>query len=66
MDSFYMPNLRPLALSLGVSLALLVPAHDAFAAKKKAARAPAVSAQCTDFHDVTNAAWLKANPVPQT
>lgn len=61
-----MPTLRPLAISLGVSLAMLVPVHDALAAKKRAARAPAVSAQCTDFHDATNAAWLKANPVPQT
>ena len=62
-----MPNLRPLAISLGISLALLVPAHDALAAKKKAAaRAPAVSAQCTDFFDATTAEWYKANPVPQT
>ncbi|GAB3054934.1 M13 family metallopeptidase [Stenotrophomonas tumulicola] len=61
-----MPNLRPLAISLGVSLAMLFPAHDALAAKKKAARAPAVTAQCTDFYDYSNAAWLKANPVPQT
>ncbi len=61
-----MPNLRPLAISLGVSLAVLVPAHHALAAKKKAARAPAVSAQCTDFFDATTAEWYKANPVPQT
>ncbi|KAG1299748.1 hypothetical protein G6F63_016880 [Rhizopus arrhizus] len=41
-----MPNFRPLAIALGISLATLVPTHDAFAAaKKKAARAPAVSAQ---------------------
>ena len=62
-----MSNLRPLALSLGVSLAMLVPLHDAQAAKKRAAaRAPAVSAQCTDFYEASNADWLKANPVPQT
>ena len=61
-----MPNFRPLAIALGISLATLVPTHDAFAAKKKAARAPAVSAQCSDFYDATNAGWLKANPVPQT
>ncbi|HEL2958827.1 TPA: M13 family metallopeptidase [Stenotrophomonas maltophilia] len=61
-----MPNFRPLAIALGISLATLVPTHDAFAAKKKAARAPAVSAQCSDFYDATNADWLKANPVPQT
>lgn len=46
-----MPNFRPLAIALGISLATLVPTHDAFAAaKKKAARAPAVSAQCSDFY----------------
>lgn len=61
-----MPNFRPLAIALGISLATLVPTHDAFAAKKKAARAPAVSAQCSDFYDATNAGWLKANQVPQT
>jgi putative endopeptidase len=61
-----MPNFRPLAIALGISLATLVPTHDAFAAKKKAARAPAVSAQCSDFYDATNAGWLKTNPVPQT
>ena len=62
-----MPNFRPLAIALGLSLASLVIAHDAHAApKKKAARAPAVSAQCSDFYDANNAAWLKANPVPQT
>ncbi len=61
-----MPNFRPLAIALGISLATLVPTHDAFAAKKKAARAPAVSAQCSDFYDATNSGWLKANPVPQT
>ncbi|HAL22147.1 MAG TPA: peptidase M13, partial [Stenotrophomonas sp.] len=61
-----MPNFRPLAVALGISLATLVPTHDAFAAKKKAARAPAVSAQCSDFYDATNAGWLKANPAPQT
>lgn len=61
-----MPNLRPLAIALGVSLAMLVPAQHAVAARKKAARAPAVSAQCTDFHEASNADWMKANPVPQT
>ncbi|WP_448130560.1 hypothetical protein [Stenotrophomonas rhizophila] len=63
-----MSNLRPLAIALGLSLASLVIAHDAHAAPKKkaAARAPAVSAQCSDFYEATNATWLKANPVPQT
>ncbi|KAF1015918.1 MAG: Neutral endopeptidase [Stenotrophomonas maltophilia] len=61
-----MPNFRPLAIALGISLATLAPTHVAFAAKKKAAAAPSVSAQCSDFYDTTNAGWLKANPVPQT
>jgi len=62
-----MPNLRPLAIALGLGLATLVVTDASAAPKKKAAgRAPAVSAQCSDFYDVTNAGWLKANPVPQT
>jgi putative endopeptidase len=66
MDLLYMPNFRPLAVALGLSLVTLVAANDAHAApKKKAARAPAASAQCTDFYEATNAAWLKSNPVPQ-
>lgn len=62
-----MPNLRPLAIALGLGLATLVVTDASAAPKKKAAsRAPAVSAQCSDFHDATNAGWLKANPVPQS
>jgi len=62
-----MPNLRPLAIALGLGLATLVVTDASAAPKKKAAsRAPAVSAQCSDFHDATNAAWLKANPAPQS
>mgnify|MGYP000856117058 CR=1 FL=1 len=62
-----MPTFRPLAIALGISLVTLAAAPDAHAAKKRAAaRAPAVSAQCSDFYDATNADWLKANPVPQT
>ncbi len=61
-----MPTFRPLAVALGIALVTLVPANPAAAAKKKAARAPAVSAQCTDFYEASNATWLKANPVPQT
>ncbi len=61
-----MPTLRPLALALGFSLTALLTAPDADAARKKAAKAPAVPPACTDFYDYTNAAWLKANPVPQT
>lgn len=61
-----MPNLRPLAIALGLGLATLVVTDASAAPKKKAAaRAPAVSAQCSDFYDATNAGWLKANPVPQ-
>ena len=60
-----MPNLRPLSLALGFGLAVLAAPHADAATKKKAA-APAVSPACSNFHDVANAAWLKANPVPQT
>jgi len=56
-----MPNFRPLAIALGISLATLVPTHDAFATKKKAARAPAVSAQCSDFYDAPlGSSWSTA------
>ncbi|OEZ01062.1 MULTISPECIES: M13 family metallopeptidase [Stenotrophomonas] len=62
-----MPNLRPLAIALGLGLATLVVTDASAAPKKKAAsRAPAVAAQCSDFYDATNTGWLKANPVPQT
>jgi len=65
MDSLHMPNVRPLSLALSFGLAALLSAPGADAARKKAAPAPAVSPACTDFHDQANAAWLKANPVPQ-
>lgn len=62
-----MPNLRPLPLALALGLVAALSSPGAEAARKKApARAPAVSPACTDFHDVANADWLKANPVPQT
>ncbi|MGV8959308.1 MAG: M13 family metallopeptidase [Stenotrophomonas sp.] len=62
-----MPNVRPLSIALAFSLATLLSAPDATAASKKApAKAAAASAACTDFYDVANADWLKANPVPQT
>lgn len=61
-----MPTIRPLAIALGISLVTLVSANDALAAKKRAARAPAVTAQCSDFYESANATWLKANPVPQS
>ncbi len=39
---------------------------DAYAAKKKkkAAKAPTVSAVCSDFYSDANASWLTANPLP--
>ncbi|KAF1718326.1 peptidase M13 [Pseudoxanthomonas yeongjuensis] len=63
-----MPHLR-LALSKPtlLALALLVAfgATDAEAAKKKKkAKAPAVSAECSDFYTSANDAWFKANPLP--
>ena len=62
-----MPNVRPLSLALSLSLVALLSSPDADAARKRKAPAtPAVSPACTDFHDLTNANWLKANPVPQT
>lgn len=62
-----MPNVRPLTLALAFSLVTMLSTNDAQAARKKpAARAPAVSAACTDFYETTNGNWLKANPVPQT
>lgn len=62
-----MPNVRPLSLALAFGLVTLLSTSDAEAARKKAsARAPAVSAACTDFYTSANADWLKANPVPQT
>ncbi len=53
-----------------LALALLVAlgSGDAFAQKKSkkapAKKAPAVSAECTDFYAAANADWLKANPLP--
>lgn len=62
-----MPNVRPLSLALALSLVTVLSSSDAEAARKKApARAPAASAACTDFYEMANADWLKANPVPQT
>ncbi|HEX7803125.1 MAG TPA: M13 family metallopeptidase [Pseudoxanthomonas sp.] len=50
---------------LAFALVLALGANEAQAAKKKKApRAPAVSADCTDFYASANAAWLKANPLP--
>ena len=63
-----MPHLR-LALSkptlLALALVVAFGATDAQAAKKKKkAKAPAVSAECTDFYTSANAAWFTANPLP--
>ena len=50
---------------LAFALVLALGANEAQAAKKKKApKAPAVSADCTDFYSSANAAWLKANPLP--
>jgi putative endopeptidase len=50
---------------LAFALILALGANQAQAAKKKKApKAPAVSAECTDFYTSANAAWLKANPLP--
>ena len=63
-----MPTPRPLALALILALAAGVAAPDGHAAKKSAkkAKAPAVSATCSDFYAVANADWLKANPMPES
>ena len=62
-----MSHLR-LALSkptlLALALVAAFGATDAQAAKKKKAKAPAISAECSDFYSNANAAWLKANPLP--
>ena len=64
-----MPQLRN-ALSkpslLAFALVAVLGTTDASAAakKKKAPKAPAVSAECTDFYTAANAAWLTANPLP--
>jgi putative endopeptidase len=61
-----MPTPRPLALALIIALAAGMAAPEGHAAKKpaKQAKAPAVSAACTDFYANANAEWLNANPMP--
>jgi putative endopeptidase len=62
-----MPNARPLALAVALGLIALASTADAAPKKKRAAaKAPVVSAACTDFYDYANADWLKSNPLPQT
>ncbi len=46
---------------LAFALVIALGSPQAEAARKKSARAPAVSAQCSDFHASANADWLKAN-----
>ena len=62
-----MPHLRNVLSKptlLALALVVAFGATDAQAAKKKKAKAPAVSAECTDFYASANAAWLTANPLP--
>ena len=62
-----MSRAKPLALALLVALTATATAPDAFAQKKKAARkakAPAISAECSDFYTATNAAWLSSVTAP--
>ncbi len=64
-----MTQLRHARTPTLLALALLVAlgSGDALAATKKkkaAAKAPAVSAECSDFYAAANADWLKTNPLP--
>ena len=53
----------PTLIAFALVIALGAPDAEA-QRKKRAARAPAVSAECTDFYTATNADWLKKNGVP--
>src|SRR5690606_41801199 len=55
-------RIRPLALALGLGLAVAAASPAAGAQRKRAGRAPAVPAQCTDFYAQANADWLQAHP----
>lgn len=61
---------RPLAFAVILAVAAGLAAPDAIAQKKKPAakkaKAPVVSAACTDFYQEANAGWLAANPMPAT
>ena len=62
-----MPHLHPAFCKpalLTLALVAALGSGDAYAAKKKAARAPAANAECSNFYDSANADWLKANPLP--
>lgn len=54
----------PALLALALLVALASGDANAQKKKKKAPKAPAVSAECTDFYSASNDAWLKANPLP--
>ena len=57
-----MPKLRALALSIGfAATTALLASPQAFAAKKKAPKRPAIAPACQDFYGQANADWLKAN-----
>lgn len=58
-----MPSIRALGKPSLIAFALVaaLSSTHADAAKKKAAKAPAVSAQCSDFYASANADWLKAH-----
>lgn len=57
------PVARPLALALAATLVAGLASGPAEAQRKRKAspKAPAVSAQCTDFYAAANADWLAAN-----
>ena len=63
-----MSRAQPLAVALLIAMTALAGAPDALAQKKKAApkkaKAPAVSAECSDFHAATNQAWLSSLQAP--
>jgi putative endopeptidase len=62
MDDHGMPKLRALALSIGLAAAAaMLASPQAGAAKKKAAKKPAVAPACQDFYAEANADWLKSN-----
>ncbi len=63
-----MPTPRPLAFAVILVIVAGLAAPDAIAQKKKPAakkaKAPAVTAVCSDLYTDANSAWLAANPMP--
>lgn len=60
-----MPTPRPLTLALAITLAAVLSAPTADAARKPAPkRTPAAGPACTDFYAEANKGWLAANPMP--